>query len=333
MLRVAMLLWSSLLFLQSGEAQDRLIKQEVNSRFLGGSRTVRVYLPASYTKASGQRYPVLYLHDGQNVYSFAGTNIAFGWGSWELDKTVDQLAGAGQMPEVIMVAVDNSRARYAEYCGAHHTGTNQNTPFENYSAFLLEELKPKIDAEYRTEPKPATTAVMGSSMGGICSLILAWEHPDVFGAAASLSGAFMVEHTNFLDHVLRPCTAAPKPIRVYLDCGITDFMGGDDGRTLTDAVAGELKRLGWQSVEPAKASSASELKGASAQGLAELPKSGGASLLMHYVDTKPLTPAELEKAGLRQDKRAEAQTSQHNEFYWRLRAWRALTFLFPPTAR
>jgi hypothetical protein len=51
---------------------------------------------------------------------------------------------------------------------------------------------------------------------------------------------------------------------------------------------------------------------------------------MHYVDAKPLSLAELEKAGLRRDKRAEAQTSQHNEFYWRLRVWRALTFLFPP---
>ncbi len=206
------------------------------------------------------------------------------------------------MREVIMVAVDNSRARYAEYCGAHHEGTNALTAFENYSAFLIRELRPWVDGKYRSLPDATNTAVMGSSMGGICSLILGWEHPEVFGKVASLSGAFMVERTNFLDTVLRAWSGKPKPVRVYLDCGTRDFMGGDDGRALTDRVAGELRRIGW-----------------------------GAEL-MHFVEEKPLTQPEIEKTGLRQDKWAEAQTSQHNEFYWRQRAWRPLTFLFPPTA-
>ena len=141
---------------------------------------------------------------------------------------------------------------------------------------------------------------MGSSMGGLCSVVLAWEQPEVFGGAASLSGAFMVEGTNFLNAVLRPYQAKPKPARIYLDSGSVDFMGGDDGRSLTKAVAQELRRIGWDQE------------------------------LMLWLDAKPLTAADLEKTGLRRDKRAEAQTSQHNEFYWRLRAWRALTFLFPP---
>ena len=140
-------------------------------------------------------------------------------------------------------------------------------------------------------------------MGGICSIILAWEHPEVFGKAASLSGAFHVEKAGFLGKVLRPYQGKPKPVRLYLDSGVVDFMGGDDGKRLTAAVAEECKRIGW-----------------------------GDSLL-HFVDEKPLTPAELEKAQLRPDKWPEAQKSQHNEFYWRVRAWRPLTFLFPkPTA-
>ena len=81
---------------------------------------------------------------------------------------------------------------------------------------------------------------------------------------------------------------------------MVDFTGGDDGQELTAAVVEEFKRIGW------------------------------GKELMHYKDAKPLTLAELEKIGLRRDKWAEAQTSQHNEFYWRLRVWRALTFLFPP---
>jgi enterochelin esterase-like enzyme len=144
---------------------------------------------------------------------------------------------------------------------------------------------------------------MGSSMGGICSLVLAWEQPEVFGRAASLSGAFQVERTNFLRNILRPYQGKAKSTRLYLDSGVVDFMGGDDGQELTAAVAGELRRIGW------------------------------GKELMHYVAAKPLSLSELEKAGLRRDKWAEAQTSQHNEFYWRLRVWRALTFLFPPADR
>jgi enterochelin esterase-like enzyme len=245
---------------------------------------------------------VLYLHDGQNVFSSAGTNCAFGWGSWELDRTVDALCRAGKMQEIIMVAVDNSPARRAEYSGRHHAsgGSATNTAFENYEIFLITELKPQIDRDYRTLPGPAHTAVMGSSMGGLCSLALAWDHPEIFGGAASLSGAFMVEQTNFLNDGLKGYHGPPKPFRVYLDSGVVDFMGGDDGGSLTKQVAAELRRI------------------------------GATNDVQLFLDGKPLTPAELEKSGLRRDKWAEAQTSQHNEFYWRLRAWRALTFLFPP---
>jgi predicted alpha/beta superfamily hydrolase len=289
----------------------RLVDDSVPSRFLGGNRNIHVYLPPSYDKQSTRRYPVLYLHDGQNVFSSAGMNIAFGWGNWGLDTTVDQLCKDGKIQEIIMVAADNGRARYEEYCGrmnpvralasTNAVSTNANTAFENYAAFLITELKPRIDREYRTKPDPANTGVMGSSMGGICSLVLAWERPDVFGRAASLSGAYLVEGTNFLNSVLHGYHDKPKPFRAYLDSGVIDFtMGGDDGCALTGQVVAELRRIGWT------------------------------NNLNHYVDANPLTPAELEASGLRRDKWPEAQTSQHNEFYWRRRSWRALIFLFPP---
>jgi enterochelin esterase-like enzyme len=200
-----------------------------------------------------------------------------------------------------MVAVDSSRDRYLELCGRHHTASETtNTSFENYTALLITELKPQIDREYRTLPDAANTAVMGSSMGGIGSVVLAWEHPEIFGGAASLSGAFQVEHTNFLNGVLKGYAGPAKPIRVYLDSGVVDFTGGDDGCSLTKQVAAELRRINH-----------------------------GNDLEL-FTDAKPRILADLEKAGLRRDKWAEAQTSQHNEFYWRQRAWRALTFLFPP---
>ncbi len=290
------------LSLRAGHCQERYVVQDVPSRYLGGSRTVRIYLPPSYSTQTNKQYPVLYLHDGQNVFSFAGTNIAFGWGSWELDKTADSLSQQGKMREIIMVAVDNSSARFAEYCGRHSSGGTGKTSFDNYESFLIHELKPRIDTSYRTLAEPATTGMMGSSLGGICSIVLAWDHPEVFGCAASLSGAFQAE-TNFLGIVLRSYTGKPKPLRLYFDSGNIDFTGGDDGRHMTESVVTEFRRIGWKED------------------------------LMLYLDAKPLTPSELEKTGLRRDKWAEAQTSQHNEFYWRQRAWHALTFLFPDPKR
>ena len=291
---------------------NRFIDESVPSRFLGGNRGIHVYLPASYDKEPTRRYPVLYLHDGQNVFTSAGMNIAFGWGNWGLDKTADQLSQDGKMPEIIMVGVDNSAARYEEYCGrvksappagsTNNAATSAPTAFENYTSFLITELKPKIDREYRTKSDAAHTGVLGSSMGGICSVVLAWEHPEVFGKAGSLSGWFGAEGTNFLNAVLSTYHGKPKPFRVYFDSGVKDFMGGDDGSALTVQVVGELKQIGWTSE------------------------------LSYYLDPRPLTPAELESSGLRRDKWPEAQRSQHNEFYWRRRAWRALAFLFPTSS-
>ena len=291
----------SLASLPSAFAQNgSLLDTNIPSKFFGWNRGIHIYLPPSYATQPQRRYPVLYLHDGQNVFSSAGTNCAFGWGSWELDKTADELSRTGKMQEIIMVAVDNSFERMAEYGGRHHaTNSTTNTPFETYEAFLITELKPQIDREYRTLSDATNTAVMGSSLGGLCSVALAWDHPEIFGGAASLSGAFQVEQTNFLNGVLKEFHGQPKTFRVYLDSGVVDFMGHDDGCALTKQVAAELRRI------------------------------GGTNSVQWFVDEKPLTPAQLEQAGLRHDKWVEAQTSQHNEFYWRLRSWRALTFLFP----
>jgi len=284
------------------ERVGTLLDTTVPSRFLGGERGVHVYLPASYHTDLGRRYPVLYLHDGQNVFSSGGTNTTFGWGSWELDRTVDELCRQKKMQEIIMVGVDNSPARPEEYSGRRHVQreSSAKTAFEKYEEFLTRELKPRMDREYLTLPEAAHTAVMGSSLGGLCSLVLAWDNSEVFGAAASLSGAFTVFHPNFVDDVLRGYQGSPKPFRVYLDSGVVNSTGGDDGRSRTGQVVTELRRIGWAPGD-----------------------------LLWFVDERTLTRTELEKSDLRPEKWGEALTSQHNEFYWRQRSWRALTFLFP----
>jgi predicted alpha/beta superfamily hydrolase len=283
-----------------GASANVVFEGTMQSDILSTNRFYRIYLPPNYHTGM-ERYPVLYVHDGQNAFSTAGPHAAFGWGSWELDKTVDRLIDEKKIRPIIMVAIDCSASRYREYRGPVPS-PQDNRAYERYARFLIDELKPKIDREYRTLTNAANTGLLGSSMGGICSLALAWEHPNVFGSAASLSGAFQVEKEFFVDKVIRNYNAKPKPVRIYLDSGSCDYTGGDDGLRQTEAVARELERIGWK-------------RGTD---------------LMHFVD-KPLAAEELAPFHLAENKFKEAQRSQHNELYWRLRAWRALTFLYPPS--
>jgi predicted alpha/beta superfamily hydrolase len=283
----------------AGSSGNVVFEGTVRSDLLQTNRFIRIYLPLGYNENRTVRFPVLYIHDGQNAFSTAGPHAAFGWGNWELDKTVTRLLTEKKMRPIIMVAIDCGPSRYREYRGPTAPGT-ENRAYERYGRFLIEELKPRIDDEYRTLTNAAHTGLIGSSMGGICSLALAWERPEIFGLAASLSGAFQVEKQYFLDQVLTK-SGGKKPIRIYLDSGITDYTGSDDGLKHTEAVARELLGLGWQR---------------------DLD-------LVHFVD-QPLTAEELKPFNLPEDKFKESQRSQHNEFYWRKRAWRPLTFLFPP---
>ncbi len=275
----------------------------MKSRFLRGGRGVHVCLPHDYASNPQSHFPVLYLHDGQNVFSNAGPGSTFGWGSWELDRTAESLVRAGRMREIVMVAIDNSQRRMDEYSGCRRASSEASrTAFEDYEAVLTEELKPHIDGEYRTLSDASNTGVMGSSMGGLCSLVLAWDHPDVFGRAACLSGAFGISYSRSAVNLFAAYTGPPKPIRIYIDSGTVDSGGGDDGYSNTKGVAAQFRRIGWTS---------SDFK--------------------WFVDKKIVDQEELLKSGLGRGKWAESQTSQHNEFYWRRRAWRPLTFLFPPS--
>jgi len=301
---------------------DRWIKPAAfASDWLGAERQVEIYLPSTYAGGKKQSYPVLYLHDGQNMFSFAGEHACYGWGNWSLDRIVDSLVQEGRIREIILVAIHNSSHRYAEYQGPSPAPARRSVPegkrcavagkvggnrFEAYAGFLREELKPWIDRHYRTLRGPEFTGVLGSSLGGLCSLALAWEYPKVFGLAASLSGSFQVQQGRFARRMVGEHQGPPKPVRLYLDSGIVDD-DDDDGRSDTEAVVLGLRRLGWRDGEN----------------------------LQHHVETTILGVEALRDQGLPEGKFTEARRSQHNEFYWRRRAWRPLVFLFSPviTAR
>lgn len=152
---------------------------------LGRTRRVWLYLPPGYA-TSGRRYPVLYLQDGQNVFD-AATSFA---GEWGVDEALNQLATNGQDPTgCIVVAVDNGPNRLDEYSPWNNPayGGGQG---DLYVDFLVQTLKPYVDANYRTLPDRINTGIGGSSMGALIATYAALREPSVFGKVASFSPAY-----------------------------------------------------------------------------------------------------------------------------------------------
>lgn len=150
---------------------------------LNRKRRIWVYLPSSYS--TGSPCPVLYMHDGQNVFD-AATSFA---GEWGVDECLDTLIGR----KCIVVAIDNGGdKRLNEYCPYDFT-LNLNNPKGNkgegkeYVDFIVKTLKPYIDKRYKTIKGRSGTFIAGSSMGGLISLYAALAYPKVFGGAGIFS--------------------------------------------------------------------------------------------------------------------------------------------------
>jgi predicted alpha/beta superfamily hydrolase len=181
---------------------------------LGRTRRVWIYLPPDYG-TSTRRYPVLYMHDGQNVFD-AATSYA---GEWGVDETLDSLH-VQEDRGAIVVAVDNAQERrfdeYSPWKHPEHGGGDG----DGYVDFLANTLKPHIDRHYRTLPDRQHTGVAGSSMGGVISLYAALKHPEVFGSAGVFSPALWVTPPLF-DVARTFDPSRPKP-RLYFVSGVLE---------------------------------------------------------------------------------------------------------------
>lgn len=168
----------------------------------GLAHRVRVYLPPGYDENPLKRYPTLYMHDGQNVFL---REEAYLGGEWRADETMHRLDEMSVIDKVIVVAV-YPKDRMREY---------SQRGYGAYGRYLVETLKPAIDASFRTLPGPAHTAVMGSSLGGVVSMHIAWSWPHIVGSAACLSSSFWYDNDLFERVRGEPL----PPVRLYLDSG------------------------------------------------------------------------------------------------------------------
>ncbi|MBT8094716.1 MAG: DUF5110 domain-containing protein [Gammaproteobacteria bacterium] len=152
---------------------------DVPSAFLEETRNVVVWLPPGYEDDADTRYKVIYMSDGENLFD---PRIA-SWGvDWGIDEAMMRGVADGAFEPAIVVGTWSTARRGLEYSPWHDA--------KDYARFLIEELVPRINAEYRTRQGPENTSVMGSSMGGLLAYYLVKEHGDVFGACGCVSSHF-----------------------------------------------------------------------------------------------------------------------------------------------
>ena len=188
--------------------------KHVLSPQLHNRRDVDVYLPSSY--ASGVRYPVVYLQDGQNL-SDPATAFA---GTWDLNATIERLAWSGR--EAIFVGIHHGgRGRIGEYSpfpDPRHGGGQADA----YLEFLVHTLKPRIDRTFNTRRDRDSTTILGSSMGGLVSLYAYFRYPSVFGRAGVMSPSIWFGQGAIVQFIEE--ARVPRG-RVYLDVGTGEGAG------------------------------------------------------------------------------------------------------------
>lgn len=192
------------------------------------ARNVDVWVPTNYNPNNKNKYAVLYIHDGQNLFNPKESVSGVDWG---IDETLSRLSKDGQIKETIVVGIWSNVLRFVEF-GPHKAfdiahkkklkstkSINDKSAYsDRYLKFIVAELKPFIDKNYQTKSDRQNTFMMGSSMGGLMSLYALGEYPKVFGGVASLSTQLPYARGIILEY-LRKFLPSPKNHKIYFDYG------------------------------------------------------------------------------------------------------------------
>jgi len=214
---------------------DYKIFPDFTSRFLKPARKIIVWLPPSYNRreSAKKRYPVLYMHDGRNLFD---PTTSFGGADWGVDEAMTEGISDKRIKEAIIVAVDNTADRMSEYTpfpDPKHKGGNG----ENYAKFLVEELKPFIDKQFRTLKDRQNTFVGGSSLGGLISLYIGISRGETFSGVIAMSPSIWWSEAGIIDWLIQNNIAGWKG-RIWLDMGTRE---GEEAINNTRLLAERIK--------------------------------------------------------------------------------------------
>ena len=198
-------------------AQKRFSTFEIDAPQLKTKKKIWVYLPLNYEKST-KKYPVIYMHDAQNLFDAAASYA----GEWNIDETLDSIKA-----KVIIIGVEHGNEKRIDeltpYKNEKHGGGNANA----YLEFIVKTLKPHVDTKYRTKTNAKNTGIFGSSLGGLVSFYAALQYPEVFGKVGCFSPAFWINKKE----IFHKMEDTPKfTIKIYLLCGNKE----DDGTMVSD---------------------------------------------------------------------------------------------------
>ena len=197
---------------------ERLHNYSFHSEILPDDRILSVYLPPQYETESDRRFPVFYLHDGQNLID---PQTSFGVGhTWRAGITADRTNQAGTAAPMILVGIANTGLRrMAEYTPTRDYRLGGGEGYA-YGRLLTEELKPFIDSHFRTFPNAEHSGLGGSSLGGLITLYIGLQFPEVFGKLAVMSPSVWWNQRSILGFVAE-YESNFKP-KIWLDIGTAE---------------------------------------------------------------------------------------------------------------
>ncbi len=211
------------------------------SRFVDQSRDVIVYLPPDYNSEPEKSYPVLYLHDGQNLFDAA---TAFLGNEWGLDEVAEELIRSGAIEPLIIVGIYNAgEKRITEYTHVRDRG-GRGGGAPAYAQMIVKELKPFIDGEYRTLSDAASTGVGGSSLGGLVSLYLGLRYPNLFGKLIVMSPSVWWANAAILRDTRKLQRKSEQ--KIWLDIGTCEGQDAEECVRNARALRDALMEKGWQ---------------------------------------------------------------------------------------
>lgn len=193
-------------------AKFEIFLKNFQSQHLKAGRDVYVYVPREFSLHKS--YPVVFMHDGQNLFD---PSRAFGGRTWNAENSLNHLIESKQIAPLIVVAIDNTADRMQEYIW--------ESQGREYIEFIISELLPLIRNHFSLKPGPENMSLMGSSLGGLISLHAALHRPDIFGSVAALSPSIWWNNKE----ILSLYENAPKlPQKIYLDMGAREGEKPDD---------------------------------------------------------------------------------------------------------
>jgi predicted alpha/beta superfamily hydrolase len=210
----------------------------LDSSYLNDKRRIWLYLPPGYD-ATNEHYPILIMHDGQNV--FDGNTSTHKGIEWRVDETLEEMISAGDIPPIVVAAIESTDTRHDEYLPERVTqnGITEGGNADQYALMLKEELLPLLRSNYRLKSGPQHTFVGGSSYGGILSFYLAMEHSETFGAALAFSPS--VSWNNEWMKRTTDTLFWKHNVKLWVDMGMAEY-GANQVFSLVDS----LNNKGWQ---------------------------------------------------------------------------------------